>query len=272
MALRHIHVSKHSFFWVLLALSILIYIFPQKTTNFLNLRFKKLFGPVFDLGGSLTPDPLSQTNSPNQTVSRNEYDSLWKQHENLKARVAELEEENLALSRIRKQFGLADTGLIPAKIIALIRSTRQELIVNRGAEQGVAAGQIVLSSQKDSVIGIVKETDQNIARVGLLTDSAVSIEVRIRRDKAKTDIAAQMFGDGKSGCQIRLIPRDKNVRKGDTVYAAARPGKLDVPIVIGRVKDVRIDQERPLLWSVWVEPIESITNLNEVIIVAPLTR
>jgi rod shape-determining protein MreC len=272
MALRYIHASKHSFFWGLLVLSILIYVIPQKTTNSLNLGFKKLFGPVFKIGGTLTSDTLSQTTPSEQMISQNEYDSLWKKHKNLQAQQAELEKENLTLSRMRKQFGFSDAGLITAKIITLTRSVRQELIINQGSEQGVAVGQLVLSPQKDSVIGIVKETAETIARVGLLTDSAVSIGVRIRRDDSKTDIPAQMFGDGKNGCQIRLIPRDKDVRKGDTVYAAAHPGKLDVPVVIGQIKDVKIDQDKPLLWSVSVEPIESITNLNQVIIVVPLTR
>jgi rod shape-determining protein MreC len=272
MALRHIHASKHSFFWGLLVLSILIYLIPQKTSNSLNLGFKKLFGPVLTIGGTLTPDTLSQTTLSDQTVSQNEFDSLWKNYKNLQARQAEIEKENLVLSRIRRQFGFSDAGLVQAKIITVIRSTRQEFIINKGTQHQVAAGQLVLSPQKDSVIGIVRETAESIARVGLLTDSSVSIEVRIRRDNTKTDIAAQMFGDGKNGCQIRFIPRDKDVRKGDTVYAAAQPGKLDVPIVIGQVKDVKVDQDKPLLWSVWVEPIESITNLNQVIIVVPLTQ
>lgn len=272
MALGNIHASKHSFFWGLLVLSILIYIFPQKTSNSLNLGFKKLFGKALSLGGSVAPDTFSQTTPSGQTVSQNDYDSLWKMYKNQQAQLAELEKENLTLSRIRKQFGFPDAGLITAKIIAPIRSTRQELIINQGSEQGVDVGQIALSPQKDSVIGIVKETAETISRVGLLTDSTVSIEVRIRRDNTKVDIAAQMFGDGKNGCQIRFISRDKDVRKGDAVYAAAHPGKLDVPIVIGQVKDVRTDQDKPVLWSIYVEPIESITNLNQVIIVVPLTQ
>jgi rod shape-determining protein MreC len=272
MALRHIHASKHTFFWGLLVLSILIYIIPQDRTNVLNLGFKKLFGPVLNIGQAFASENSSQTTPSDQTVPQNQYDALWKKNKNLQSQLAEMEKENLTLSRIRRQFGLSDAGLVPAKVITTNRSTRQELIINRGAEQQVAAGQIVLSPQKDSVIGIVRETAESIARVGLLTDSAVSIEVRIRRDNAKTDIAAQMFGDGKNGCQIRLVPRDKDVRKGDTVYAAAHPGKLETPIVIGKIQDVKIDQERPLLWLISVEPIESITNLNQVVVVVPLIQ
>jgi rod shape-determining protein MreC len=270
MALRHIHASKHFFFWGLLALSILVYTFLQ--TNYLNLVFVKIFGRVLKIGAAITPDTLSQTTPSKQMVHQNEYDSLWKNVKNLQAQIAELEKENLTLSRIRKEYGFSDAGLVSAKIITLTRSTRQELIINQGTQQGVAAGQIVLSPQKDSVIGIVKETTESIARVGLLTDSAVSIKVRIRRDNSTIDIEAQMFGDGKNGCQIRFIPRQTDIRKGDAVYAAARPGKLDVPVVIGRIQDVKIDQDKPLLWSISVEPIEKLTDLNQVIVVVPLTQ
>jgi rod shape-determining protein MreC len=272
MALRNIHASKYSFFWGLLILSILVYIIPQSKTNKLNFLFQYLFGRITHIGRDFSPNTSPDTTAPDQTVSQDEYNSLWKKYANLQARQAELEKENATLSRIRKQFEFSDSGLLQAKIITAIRSTRQELIINKGAEQQVAAGQLVLSPQKDSVIGIVRETAESIARVGLLTDSSVSIEVRIRRDNAKTDIAAQMFGDGKNGCQIRFIPRQTDIRKGDTVYAAAHPGKLEVPIVIGQVKEVKVDQDKPLLWSVYVEPIESITNLNQVIIVLPLTQ
>lgn len=269
MALGNIHASKHSFFWGLLVLSILIYIIPQDKTNKLNFLFQYLFGYITNIGRDFPSDTSPGAVTPGQTVLQDEYDTLWKKYKNLQAQQAELEKENAALSRIRRHFDLSDSGLLQAKIITVSKNT---LIINKGTEQQVAAGQLVLSPQKDSVIGIVRETDKSIARVGLVTDSSVSIEVRIHRDNAKTDIAAQMFGDGKNGCQIRFISRDKDVRKGDTVYAAARPGKLDVPIVIGQVKDVRIDQDKPLLWSIYVEPIDSITNLNQVIIVIPLTQ
>jgi rod shape-determining protein MreC len=197
---------------------------------------------------------------------------LWKDYKNLQAQMVELEKENLTLSRIRKQHDFSKSGLLPAKITTLTRSTRHELIINQGTKQGVAAGQFVLSPQKDSVLGIVKEASETMARIGLLTDSVVSIEVRIRRDGDRLDIAAQMFGDGKNGCRIRFIPRDTDIRKGDTVYAAARPEKLDVPMVIGEIRDVRVDEQNPLLWSISVEPIEQAAALNEVIVLVPLVQ
>jgi rod shape-determining protein MreC len=272
MVLGHIQVSKHSLFWGLLVLSILIYVIPQKITNSLNLRFYSMFDRILQVGRNFPSDSSPAAVASNQTVDKSEYDSLWKEYKNIQAQMAELEKENLTLSRIRKQYGFPKSGFLTALSTVLIRSARQELIINRGAEQGVAAGQLVLSPNKDSIIGIIKEVSETIARVGLLTDSAVSIGVLIRRDNTKTEIPAQMFGDGKNGCQIRFISRKTDIRKGDTVYAAAHPGKLEIPIVIGRIRDAGTDEQNPLLWSVSVEPIEQASALKEVIVLIPLTQ
>jgi cell shape-determining protein MreC len=123
-------------------------------------------------------------------------------YKNLRAQTTELEKENLALSRLRKQVGLSDGGLLPAKVTTLVRSARHELIINKGSQDGAAAGQFVLSPEKNSIVGIIRETSETMSRVGLLTDAACGIEVRIRRDGDPLDVAAQMFGDGKTGCRI----------------------------------------------------------------------
>ena len=272
MALGHTQVSKLSLFWGLLGLSILIYVSPQNKTNKLNLGFHYLFGRITQIGRNFTPDIPGETIPSDQKISKAQYDALWKEYQNLQAQMTELEKENFTLSRIRTQYEFPKSGLLYAPITSMIRSTRHELIINRGTRQGIAPGQMVLSPQKDSVVGIVLEATESIARIGLLTDSSVSIEVRIRRDNSRTDIPAQMFGDGKNGCQIRFIPRDKDVRKGDTVYAAERPGKLEVPIVIGRIREAKADEQNPLLWSISVEPIEQATALKEVIVLIPLTQ
>jgi rod shape-determining protein MreC len=269
MAQHTIHASKNSSFIVLLGLSILIYFVPQKTTNSLNFLFHRLFAPFLQIGRQLAAENIRMPASSEQTVSKDEYDQLWKNYKNLRAQTTELEKENLALSRLRKQVGLSDGGLLPAKVTTLVRSARHELIINKGSQDGAAAGQFVLSPEKNSIVGIIRETSETMSRVGLLTDAACGIEVRIRRDGDPLDVAAQMFGDGKTGCRIGFIQRDTDIRAGDTIYAAAHPGKLSIPIVIGEVREIRPDEQNPLLWSILVEPIENAAKLKDVVVVVP---
>jgi rod shape-determining protein MreC len=269
MAQHNIHASKNSSFFMLLGLSILIYFVPQKTTNSLNFLFHRLFAPFLQIGRQLADEEIRMSGPSEQTVSKDEYDQLWKNYKNLRAQTTELEKENLSLSRLRRQVGLSDEGLLPAKVTTLVRSARHELIINEGIQHGAAAGQFVLSPEKNSVVGIIRETSETMSRVQLLTDAACGIEIRIRRDGDRLDVAAQMFGDGKAGCRIGFIPRDTDIRAGDTIYAAAHPGKLSIPIVIGEVREVRPDEKNPLLWSIGVEPIENIAKLSEVVVVIP---
>ena len=108
-----------------------------------------------------------------------------------------------------------------------------------------------------------------MSRVRLLTDANQQIEVRIRRDGTTVDIPAMMTGNGKDGCIISLVEREKDVRPGDAVYAAPRPGLLDTPVIIGQVTSVMPDEESPLLWKIFVQPTEIPATLKTVAVVVP---
>jgi rod shape-determining protein MreC len=269
MAKNNTHASKNSLFFMLLGLSLLIYIVPQKTTNSLNFLFNRLFSPFLQIGRQFANEDVRMAGPSDQAVGKDEYDQLWKNYKNLRAQIAELEKQVQSLSRLRQEIGLSEEGFLPAKITTMQRGTHHELVINKGSVHGAAAGQFVLSPEKNSAIGIILEASETMSRVRLLTDAACGIEVRIRRDDENLDIAAQMIGDGKSGCRIGFIPRDTDIRVGDTIYAAARTGKLSIPIVIGEVREVKPDEQNPLLWSILVEPIETIAKLSDVVVVVP---
>jgi rod shape-determining protein MreC len=203
-------------------------------------------------------------------VQKEHYNELWKNYKNLESQKAEIERENLALSRVRKQVGLPESALLTAKVSTLQLGARHEAVVSQGRILSVKPGQIVLSMNKNSILGTVKDASETTSRVQLLTDSAHVIEVSIRRDSTQIDIPAQLFGDGKQGCRIGFIPRDTDVRKGDTVYATPRDGIFDVPIVVGEVTQVSAGDQDPSVWDIRVRPIEDLSALREVVIVIPL--
>ncbi|MEN6308007.1 MAG: rod shape-determining protein MreC [Anaerohalosphaeraceae bacterium] len=271
MAFRNIHAPRGSLFIGLLILSILILVIPHSLTKRLNFAFRSLFSPVLEIGRKLSIDPIRMAQNPELVVEKTQYNQLWKNFKNLEAKMAEVERENLFLGRVRKQYGLGESGLLLARVSTLLLTARHEAIINQGTQASVQAGQIVLSAGKNSVIGTVKDVSEKMARVALITDSTHGIEVRIRRDGTRMDIPAQMFGDGKSGCRIGFIPKDIDVRVGDTVYAATQGGKLDVPVVIGEVLQVVASDQDPLIWDIRVRPIETLTSLKEVVVIIPVT-
>lgn len=275
MAFKNIHAPRGSLFIGLLILSILIFdpfgIIPESLAKSLNFAFRSVFRPVLEVGRKFSIDHIRMAQNPDLVVEKDQYNQLWKNYKNLEAKMAEVERENLFLSRVRKQYGLAESGLLMARVNTLLLAARHEAIINEGTQASVKAGQIVLSADKNSVIGTVKDATEKMARIALITDSSHGIEVRIRRDGTQLDIPAQMFGDGKSGCRIGFIPKDTDVRVGDTVYAAAQGGRLDVPVVIGEVQQVNPNDQDPLIWDIRVRPIETLTSLKEVVIVIPVT-
>lgn len=275
MAFRNIHAPRGSLFIGLLILSILIFdpfgVIPQSLAKSLNFAFRSVFRPVLEVGRKFSIDPIRMAQNPELVVEKAQYNQLWKNYKNLEAKMAEVERENLFLARIRKQYGLAESGLLTARVNTLLLTARHEAIINQGTQASVKAGQIVLSADKNSLIGTVQDATETMARVALITDSTHGIEVRIRRDGTPFDTPAQMFGDGKNGCRIGFIPKDTDVRVGDTVYASAKGGTLDVPVVIGEVQQVNPNDQDPLLWDIRVRPIETLTTLKEVVVVIPVS-
>lgn len=270
MAFRHVHASKGSYFLGWLLLSILVFVLPKDWTKSLNYLFHELLSPVLQIGHKISIENLRMAEPGEDIVQKEQYNQLWKNYKNLEAKMAEVERENLLLSRIRKQFDLSGSALLIAKVNTLMLAARHEAVINMGTLYSIRPGQIVLSKEKNSIVGTVKDASENIARVQLLTDSAHIIEVIIRRDGTNIEIPAQMFGDGKNGCRIGFIPRDTDVQKGDTVYAVPQKGMFEIPMVVGEVSEVTAGEQDASVWDIRVAPIEALSSLTEVVVVIPI--
>ena len=178
------------------------------------------------------------------------------------------------MKRLRIRSGLPrfHSGVTMADVTGQGSGLTQELLINKGSTDGVQPGNYVMSPGQNSIIGVVREASEQMARVRLLTDTNQSIEIRIRRDGTGQDIGALMFGNGKRGCTVAMVEREKDIRAGDAVYAAARTGLLDIPMIIGEVSDVQPDENSPLLWKISVQPAENAFTLKTAaVIITPPT-
>jgi cell shape-determining protein MreC len=256
MAVRKIHVSPGTLFITLLIAGFILLWLPQSLTFHLNFLFLRVFDPLLRLGRQVEMEENRTRPAPLETVDQAEYNNLKKAYLNLLEQYRTLHKEFETLSRIRKEVPLPWSGLVLAQITSSTRGLRHELILNKGTDHGLAAGQMVLAESSDSVIGIVQEANARMARVRLLTDPAQNLEVRIRRTGADREYAGRLIGDGKNACRIPLLSRDYDIRQGDVVYAAPRPGILEAPLVIGECSQVRPDDEHPLLWEITVKPYD----------------
>ncbi len=267
MTRRHFQLSSTALFMMLLCAGIVLLLLPASMTQSVNFLFAETFEPVMRLGRPAAGDKTAAGDS-DDCVPRRKYDALWKTHTNLHAQLLELQDAYETVAQIRSGLPRFFSGMVVADVIAGSGSAlNHELLINKGTADGLRPGSYVMSPEGNSIVGVVRQCSDMMARVRLLTDANQSIEVRIRRDGGPLDVAALMFGDGRNACTIAMVERQKDIRPGDAVFAARRPGLLEVPLVIGRVADVRPDEESPLLWSIRVEPIDDVRTLKTVAVI-----
>lgn len=269
MAGRHFHLSNGALFLLLLGAGFVLLLLPRSMTEKINFLFAETFQPLIRIGRQFQLENASMPKPDEEVVSREEHNKLWKNYKNLHAQLLKLQEHVETLARIRSGLPRFYSGLAIAEVTGAGTGLNHELLINKGAADGVRAGQYVLSPDRNSVVGIVRETSEQMARVRLLTDANQSIEIRIRRDGSDRDIGALMFGNGKRGCIVSMVEREKDIRVGDAVYAAARPGVLDIAMIIGEVSDVQGDEESPLLCMITVQPAENAFALTTVAVIVP---
>ena len=266
MARKPINLSSRACFTALMILSIGLLLLPQNITKGLNFLFVRTFNPLLNIGRDTVSRSERFKPLEKNSVPRSEYDRLQTDYWNLHADYLTLHQRYEKLARFRAP--LPDPG--PALVLADVTSTnatalQHEFIINRGRDDGLKEGQYVLAEH--SVIGAISETDRATARVRLVTDTKHKIEVRIWRVGAKKQIGTQMVGSGSNSCKIRLLSREYKVQTGDTVYAAARPGFLDTPRVIGQVTEVKSNEKNPLLLDITVQPIQNLDKLATVAVI-----
>lgn len=269
MAGRRFHLSNGALFGLLLCAGIVLLALPGDKTQSVNYLFARVFGPLLRIGRSFPEFRAAMPHPDDQYVPREEHNKLWKNYKNLHAQLLRLQEDYQTLARVRSGLPRFFGGLTIAEVVGSGGGLTQELLINKGTADGVRVGQYVLSPEQNSIVGLVRDAAERMARVRLLTDANQSIEVRIRRDGAPMDVGALMVGDGKRGCTVSLVEREKDIRVGDAVYAAARTGLLETPMIIGQVVDVVPDEDSPLLWKISVQPTENAASLKTLAVIVP---
>jgi rod shape-determining protein MreC len=267
MARKKVKLPIGVLFLSLFALAVIIYFLPHRYTNNINLLYTNIFSRILNLG-SKRPMPFFEPSSfepagrEQNVVSRKEYNKLWSAYANLRADLITLQKRYEKLAGLRS--GLPTKG--PALCLAEIRKitvtpTGHFVYINKGVNDGVRQGQYVLAD--NGIIGIISDISDNSAKIRLMTDPNFKMEIRIWKPEENGYISGQLVGRGGNTAKIPLISREYDVKEGDTVYAATKPGFLDTPVVIGRVKSVKPDDEKPLLLDIRVSPVYNLEELEE---------
>jgi len=177
---------------------------------------------------------------------------LQEENDELRRYVAELEEQlrqaQTAMEeneRLREALGLKneypDYELTEAAVTERsVSNWYSELTLNRGAKQGVEIGQCV-TDEYGNLVGVITDAGYNWSRVTTLldTDSAIGATVFRTGDVAVAEGRLDLMEDGCLALNYLTDPDSLIV--GDQVVTSGLGGYLPGGLVIGAVREVRID-------------------------------
>ena len=209
-------------------------------------------------------------------------------------RVAELQNQNEELSRIRRR-GLEAGRLIHAKIVArdslpwresglldegtLAGIRRGDAVISRyfvtvGDDDGILDGMSVLSGE--TLLGEVTDVSTHTSRVLLLSDPASRprwVRIASRKGDGFNPVPADFMlrGLGSNRMWIQGVEHGSvesgAIKEGDLVLTAASDNRLPVQVVIGTVVELRRDDDNAVLYDLFIEPAVELSDLKWVYVV-----
>ncbi len=245
--------------WMTLAGCILL-LTPQKITGKVQGTFTHVFRFPLHLGRSIT---LSTRMTDTAAYASQRTTEQYENHiANLAAELERRNQQIEALAKIRyRQHALAGASLVMADVItANMAGSRNELLINRGQNDGLELDQFVLG--ENCIIGTVSYVWSRQAKVRLITDSSSQLAVTSTKSGQKP---VWMFGAGNGEAVIRWSKA--RLADGENIMVRQYPGLLDCPMIAGRVSECKKNDQNALLWDITVRPACDVAMLPSVTVI-----
>ncbi len=192
---------------------------------------------------------------------------LRAENERLKQRVNILNEQGLENQRLREMLRFRDIlpdrgeNALAATVIG-VKPTNwfNTVVLDRGTNDGVREQQTVLTPR--GLVGQVRVATDGTATVLLVTDLNSGVGGRVQR----TGWRGVVNGTGGPLLEMTYLPKEADVRRGDLVVTSGIGSIFRVSgIVIGRVEDVRLD-ENTSIKKATVRPAVDLRRLQDVLV------
>ena len=196
-------------------------------------------------------------------VSRSELQELRNQNDELKARVATLEEQVLQYQQVSQLVATAananQTGVV-ASIIGLPQNNWSQVItLDRGSKSGIKVGQPVVGPH--GVIGQVTMVGSTYSRVRLITDQASGVASLIQRTRVEGVTRGSVSGE----VTLDFIGADADVLEGDVVITSGSGGIYPRGLLVGTI--VAITNNKTALYQdLTIEPADHIASIEAVMV------
>lgn len=156
-------------------------------------------------------------------------------------------------SEIQKEFKVQIAEVI-------FRDPSQDFIlINKGAKDGILKDTAVITQEK-AVLGKVIEVYENFSRVMLITSNLSSFDAKI----SDSDIYGIV--KGKSGLNLTLISKEKEIKEGDLVVTSSLGGIFPKGLLVGQIQEVKKSDVEPFQ-SASLKPFFNLQDLEIVFLI-----
>ncbi|HET6499111.1 MAG TPA: rod shape-determining protein MreC [Coriobacteriia bacterium] len=194
-------------------------------------------------------------------VSRADLEALRQQNEEMRRRLAGLEEARLENERLRELAGFVaerELDAVGAEVIGRPASLWEGVItIDRGTEEGVSVGMPVLAAE--GLIGQVVSAGPYSSSVRLITDRRSGVAALLQATRAEGIVRGSLEGD----LWLDYVSRETTVSPGDAVVTSGMGGVYPSGLLIGEVADVQLDSA-DLFPRIRVRPSAQLAGLEEV--------
>lgn len=173
-----------------------------------------------------------------------------------------LEAENRRLRGLLDSARKVDERVLVAELISVdMDPFSRRIVLNKGARDGVASGQVLIGS--NGIMGQIIHAGPFTSNALLITDPSHALPVQIRRN----GLRAVALGTGPLNLlKLSHVPNSADVQINDRIVTSGLGNRFLSGYPVGKVVDVKRNQGRPFA-DVYVEPSAMLERTREVLLV-----
>ncbi len=177
-------------------------------------------------------------------------------------RLSALEQENMRLRNMREATANIAERVVVAEILRVdLNPFRHRVIINKGAPDGVFAGQPILDAR--GVFGQITRAGAFTSEAILISDTEHAIPVQVNRNGLRT--IAVGIGD-LSKLSLPFLPTNADIRAGDLLVTSGLGGVFPSGYPVATVKTLKNEPGQTLA-EIIAEPAATLDRDREVLLV-----
>jgi rod shape-determining protein MreC len=248
------------FLIILIVIIVLLNLYNKSVKNFFYNISEPIQKFLWRFGGKISN--FFEYFSETETL-RKDLDSLRLENQELLARIAALEGLKKENQTLREALGL---DLQEEFDLSLAQVTDKDIsedfiLINKGAEDGISEGLVVISEQK-ILLGKIYEVYENYSKVKLISHKESSLEGEI----IEKEVLGLVKGKGNSELLFDLVPTDQEIVEGDLIQTSALGGDFPKGLLVGKIENIKKSDIQPF-HQAEVLPLFKLGDLKVVFII-----